>query len=194
MSLRFGSVFAAGFLLASLVAYEILLGACPPVGLAAPTRVFQAETEVCVGAFVLLAVVWEPVRRSLAERLTRISHLLEGRIEVRGLAWVTAVLAVVIGLFDFGFWATADVLGGYNGYGWSLAEHPYTSRDLCCELPAIRPVGRWDTGYALLLTRSPRLRSPGRRPRNRDRPQGFHNPVRRSHSRGLRVRSMVFRS
>lgn len=101
-----------------------------------------------MGAFVLLAVVWEPVRRSLAERLTRISHLLEGRIEVRGLARVTAVLAVVIGLFDFGFWATADVLGGYNGYGWSLAEHPYLREIYAANFLRFVP---WDAGTQATL-------------------------------------------
>ena len=144
MSIRYSAAIAVGSLLAALVVYATLMVVRPPTGLAAPTSVFEVEAGVSLAVSVLLVLLAAPIRIFLGPRLGMVHRLLDRRIELPTAVRIVGFLAAIVGTLVFAFWATADVLGGYNGYRWSFATHPYLRT--IYDTVGLNRLGSWDAG------------------------------------------------
>jgi len=98
----------------------------------------------CYIAFVSLVLTGAPVRAVLGPRLKSASGLLDRRVSLPAAARAAALPTVLVGTFVFAFWATVDLLGGYNGDRWSFAQHPYLQ--VVYDLAGLRYLGSWDVG------------------------------------------------
>jgi len=92
--------------------------------LATPTTICVHEIEGAVAIFVVLAIVIQPLREFLESGNSAVFRALRTKVRVPIPVKVLAAAALILGCFVFAFWSIADVLGGYNGYGYSFAMHP----------------------------------------------------------------------
>jgi hypothetical protein len=119
------AVCALGILAVSIVCSILLLELRPPTGLAAPSAVFRAELGLVILLSLLLVSVAQPVRDTVAIRASSLVGFLGRRVSLSVPARLACSLVLLVGLFVFSFWAVADLLGGYNGYGYSFSTHPF---------------------------------------------------------------------
>jgi hypothetical protein len=119
------AVCALGTLAVSIVCSILLLELRPPTGLAAPSDVFQAELGLIIFLSLLLVAVAQPIRDAAAIRASSLVRFLDRRAGLSVPARLACSLVLLVGLFVFAFWAVADLLGGYNGYGYSFSMHPF---------------------------------------------------------------------
>lgn len=119
-----GGVLIVAFVVASLLGIFLLAQAQPLDPLATPTPICMKEIVVVVAIFLVLVSAMQPIRDSLDRSRSSISRFLRLRVEPPRAIRAVAVVLFVGGSFAFAFWATADVLGGYNGYGYSFDMHP----------------------------------------------------------------------
>lgn len=119
------SLMALALLAALLLGCAAMLRASPPTGLASPTNLFLTETEAALLLFAILILTVAPLSALIRVRMSRLSRISEVSFELPLAVRAAAFSSAVLGMFGFLFWTTADVLGGYNGYGSSFAEHPY---------------------------------------------------------------------
>jgi hypothetical protein len=119
-----GGVLVIAFVAASFLGIFFLARVVPLDSLATPTPICMKEIAVVVAIFLILVSAMQPIRDVLDRSRSPISRFLRHGVELPRPIRVVAVVLLVGGFFAFAFWATADVLGGYNGYGYSFAVHP----------------------------------------------------------------------
>ena len=68
--------------------------------------------------------VMKPARDALGRNRSRLANLLREKIRLPVSVRAFALVILVFGCFGFAFWSIADVLGGYNGYGYSFSQYP----------------------------------------------------------------------
>lgn len=122
-----GGSLAVAFVLGSIIVILVLARSQPLDSLATPTRVCKEEIEAVTATFLAFMVVMQPAGDALAKSRSPILSLLRFRVEVPTPVRVVALAAFFVGFFAFAFWATVDVLGGDNGFGYSFFVHPILS-------------------------------------------------------------------
>jgi len=122
MMARVGAVSAFAFLVASLVAILALTAVVPLDSLAAPNTFIGGELGLAAIAFLVIMAVSGRVRRSSWR--ASLFGFLDRRIRLPMVARVAALLLALVCGFVFAFFATIDVLGGYNGPYSSLEASP----------------------------------------------------------------------
>jgi hypothetical protein len=117
----------------------------PPVGIAAPTPVFRVELQLCMASFLLFVIINSPVKVLVhGSSFASVLRLFSFRPVLPLTARVAGVLLAVAGLTVFGFWSVADLLGGYNGYHYSFAVHPFLRT--AYGILHLGAFGSWDVG------------------------------------------------
>jgi len=95
-----------------------------PDPVAAPTQVCIVEMVEVAGIFLAWVIFKQPAEEAIGKDNSSISRFLRLKVKppiaVRG----AAIVMFIAGSFGFAFWATADVLGRYKGYGYSFNTHP----------------------------------------------------------------------
>jgi len=122
-----GDASALAVFVAAITVASVLMVLQPLDDLALPSPVCQMEVGALAIVFVASIPASQPIRDSLNEHVPSIFRLLRRRVELPTAVRALSLLLVLMGSFVFAFWATADVLGGYNGFGWSFATHPLLS-------------------------------------------------------------------
>jgi len=112
------------FVLGSMLVILALMLSQPLDALATPTPVCIEEIEVISAVFLAFVAVMQPAEDALERSGSPLSRLLRMKVEVPRPIRAVALITFVGGSFAFAFWATADVLGGYNGYSYSFFVHP----------------------------------------------------------------------
>jgi hypothetical protein len=115
-------VLGSGFVILALALSQ------PLDSLAVPTPVCKEEIEAVTAVFLAFVAVMQPIEDSLERSRSPILRLLRLRVEAPTPVRVLALVAFFVGFFAFAFWATADVLGGDNGFGYSFFAHPVLSK------------------------------------------------------------------
>lgn len=139
-----GSIAAALALGAALTACWVMLRLSPPTGLAAPSGYFQVELALGFVGFLIFLLLLEPLRTHGRDPNSNVGRFLRRTVTLSARLRVVVLLSVCISVFVFAFWSTVDVLGGYNGDRWSLAQHPILR--MVYDLSGIRYLGPWDVG------------------------------------------------
>ncbi len=114
----------AAFLVGSVFVARALALSQPLDPLATPTRVCVQEIEVVAAVFLASIAVMQPAKDAMAGSRSSVSRLMRLRVELPRPVRSAALVVFVGGSFAFAFWAIADVLGGYNGYGYSFSTYP----------------------------------------------------------------------
>lgn len=141
-----GGVSVVSFLLAALTFAALLDATRPMIGAAAPTLVCILEIKVAALAFFVSVLMMEPAKGMLVRRPSSAANAMRRSVRLPGPALVAAVVLVSLGLFVFAFWSIADVLGGYNGYGYAFAHYPTLGRVYAEFVARIPYVGSLDKG------------------------------------------------
>jgi hypothetical protein len=121
-----GSLVAAFVLGLSLAVVALALSQ-PLDSLAMPTPVCKEEIEAVTAVFLAFVAVMQPAEDFVERSRSPILRLLRLRVEVPTPFLALALAAFFVGFFAFAFWATADVLGGDYGFGYSFLAHPVLS-------------------------------------------------------------------
>lgn len=141
-----GGLSVAGFVLVSFACLLALNWSQPPQGLAVPTPLCVAEVKALALIFLAGVTVLEPARQAIRTRGGGLHTVAEARAQLPPPAKVAALAAFAFATFVFAFWSVADVLGGYNGYGYSFAEHPVLADIYDALISKIPYVSAWDKG------------------------------------------------
>ena len=120
-----GAAFALGILAASAACSILLLRISPPTGIAAPTRVFWEELELVVAVFLALVILSHPIADVFTNRSPSLSRFLDREVRLPLAARLACFIGLVLAFFLYSFWSLADLLGGYNGYQYSISTHPF---------------------------------------------------------------------
>jgi lysylphosphatidylglycerol synthetase-like protein (DUF2156 family) len=119
-----GDVVAVTFFVGAVFWVLTLMQEIPLDTLATPTPVSIVEMGAAVSVFVACVIVLQPAKEIIERSGSSISRLLRLRVELPRPVRVAALVLFVGGTFAFAFWSIADVLGGYNGYGYSFSTYP----------------------------------------------------------------------
>jgi hypothetical protein len=119
-----GGVSVVAFLLGAMATAFVLTAVQPLVGLASPTPLSIDEIKAVALVFLASVALMEPAKAALRGRAEPLTSALHHQVRLPAAAKAVAVAVFVVGFFVFAFWSIADVLGGYNGYGYSFAQHP----------------------------------------------------------------------
>ena len=119
-----GGVLIVAFVVGSIFAIFFLMQTVELDSLATPTSICWEEIEATVAIFLVAVAVMQPAKDAFDRSRSTVSRLLRMKVELPRPIRAVALVALICGSFGFAFWATADVLGGYNGYGYSFATHP----------------------------------------------------------------------
>ena len=142
-----GPRLAVLFFVAGALATALLLSTSVPLdSLATPTRLSLAEMAAGAGTFLGLVVVMEPLRETLGRSRSRLCAAMRWRLDLGAPAKVAAAILAGAGTFAFGFWALADVLGGYQGYNYAFARYPLLARVYDGTVGLVPYVGSLDKG------------------------------------------------
>jgi hypothetical protein len=144
MKMDASAVYALGVLTASIICSIFLLELRPPTGLALPSSVLQTEFGLTVSSFLLLVVAAQPVKDTLASRASSLSGLMNRKVCLSAPIRAICFLVIPVSFFLFAFWAVADLLGGYNGYGYSFSTRPFLP--LIYDAVGLRFFSSWDVG------------------------------------------------
>jgi hypothetical protein len=125
--LRKAGFISLGILLVTLFVGEYLRNspATDPTGVAAPTPEFWIEVDIALVLFSIFVAFMEPIRNLMNKKLPKVANFFQRRAKIPPALRILSVAIALIGIFVFGFWMIADVLGGLNGYGYSFSTHPY---------------------------------------------------------------------
>lgn len=96
-----------------------------PVGLAAPTPDAWFEIKVSVIVFLFGIVLYAGFQQFSINHLKPVGRFFQRKVMLPVAARITLFLIALFSFFDFGFWITADVLGGLNGYGYAFRTYPF---------------------------------------------------------------------
>jgi hypothetical protein len=123
---RKSSIFSVLMLaITGLIAYNLANSfSTTPIGLAAPTPDAWVEIKVSVIVFLFWVLFIEGIWRLSTKHLKSITNFLQRKVMLPVAVRVVLFLVALFSLFDFGFWISADVLGGLNGYGYSFRTYP----------------------------------------------------------------------
>lgn len=141
-----GGLSVAGFVLVSFALVLQLNSSQPPEGLAVPTALCVAEVKALALAFLGAALVVDPARQALRSIGWGLHRPAEKPARLPLPAKVAALAAFAFGTFVFAFWSVADVLGGYNGYGYSFSQYPVLGDIYAALISKIPYVSHWDKG------------------------------------------------
>lgn len=119
-----GDVLVVTFFVGAIFWVLTLVQQIPLDALATPTPISMTEMEAVVGIFLVWVLVMQPAKDALEKRRSSISRLVRLKVELPRAVRVAALVVFVGGSFAFAFWSVADVLGGYNGYGYSFSTYP----------------------------------------------------------------------
>lgn len=105
--------------------YLLMSPGTVPIGIASPTPDFWLEVDVGVALFSIYVVFMGPIRNLFDKKLPKITTFFQRKVRIPTALRIASLVVGIIGIFVFGFWMIADVLGGLNGYGYSFSTHPY---------------------------------------------------------------------
>jgi hypothetical protein len=114
------SVFVEGAVLAILA----LAVAVPLDSIAAPTPLCEGEIAAVAAVFLVYIFARRPAGDALDRSSSSVSRPLRSKADVPSPLRAAALAIFVLGSFVFAFWATADVVGGYNGYNYIFFADP----------------------------------------------------------------------
>jgi hypothetical protein len=135
---------SAVVVVASIASSFVLLLLRPPVGLAAPTSICQTELVVISFLFLLSVALTRPAKGLLNKHIPSVSRFFERRVVLPTAARAVAFLVILTGSLIFAFWSVADVLGGYNGYGYSFSSYPLLR--FIYKVVGLQYLRAWDVG------------------------------------------------
>lgn len=95
-----------------------------PIGLANPTPVFWNEVNLIVIFFAIYVILSAPVRQLLVLHTPKLTDFFRRKVKIPLAGRLAALIFALYSIYVFGFWMTADVLGGVSGYGYSFETHP----------------------------------------------------------------------
>ncbi|MDA4117731.1 MAG: hypothetical protein OK455_05245 [Thaumarchaeota archaeon] len=119
-----GGFLVVAFLAGSIFGILTLAQSQPLDSLATPTKVSKEEIEAVAAIFLVWVAVLQPARDALDRSKSSISRLLRIKVDLPRSIRAIALALLIFGSFAFAFWSIADVLGGYNGYGYSFSTYP----------------------------------------------------------------------
>jgi hypothetical protein len=146
-----GGISVLAFLAGSLASAALLDLVQPLVGGAAPTTVCVTEMKVAVAIFLASIVLMEPARDALETRASSVAKLMRVKVHLPWPALVGCALVAAFGGFVFVFWSVADLLGGYNGYGFAFAHHPLLAAVYENAIRQVPFMSSWDKGVQASL-------------------------------------------
>ncbi len=114
--------------------------------LATPTPICVEEIEAVTAIFLVSVIVMQPAEDALSRSKSSLSRLMRLKVKVPVAVRIVALALFVGGTFAFAFWSIADVLGGYNGYGYSFATHPILQLIHNSTIGLVPYIGREDKG------------------------------------------------
>ena len=120
----FGDILVVSFFVGAIFWMLTLIQAVPLDTLATPTPISMEEMVAVVAIFLVWCVVMQPAKDAMDRSRAPIARLTRLKVDLPGAIRVVALAVLVAGTFAFAFWSTADVLGGYNGYGYSFSTYP----------------------------------------------------------------------
>ena len=119
-----GGVLTTAFVAGAALAVLALAVTVRLDSIAVPSRLCEEEIVLVIALLLVYAVVRRPAGVALGRSNAPILELMRRKAHLPGPIRAAALALFIFGTFAFAFWAVADVVGGYNGYGYVFFWYP----------------------------------------------------------------------
>ena len=111
------------FVVGAVLGILALIATVPLDFLAVPTPLCDVEIAAISAFFLAYVARARPAKDALDGGKSSVSRLMRRKVGLPRPVRAAALALLAFGSFFFAFWAAADVIGGYRGYGYSFSAY-----------------------------------------------------------------------